>query len=69
MQEAGTLLQAAIRVDPYNKDLHRRAVHALTGLGDQAAIDTLLDTYTRRLTTAGLKPHHDPHQPTAYSDS
>ncbi|MFC4148057.1 hypothetical protein ACFO0M_17515 [Micromonospora mangrovi] len=38
------LLQAAIRIDPYNQDLHQRAADELTALGDPAAAHRLLHT-------------------------
>ncbi|WP_269458443.1 BTAD domain-containing putative transcriptional regulator [Micromonospora coriariae] len=56
-----SLLQDAIRVDPYNENLHRRAIHALEALGDHAAAEDLLTTFNRRLTDAGME-HVIPHQ-------
>ncbi|WP_236647900.1 AfsR/SARP family transcriptional regulator [Micromonospora sicca] len=53
------LLQRGIRVDPYNEDLHRRAVKAFAALGDHTAITDLCDRYTRRLAAAGLEPGDD----------
>ncbi|MEV0811376.1 hypothetical protein [Micromonospora sp. NPDC050200] len=50
------LLQGGIRVDPYNEELHHRAVDTLTALGDHTAAADLRHTYTRRLTLAGLPP-------------
>jgi DNA-binding SARP family transcriptional activator len=52
------LLQEGIRVDPYNEDLHRRAIDALTALGDHAGAARLRDTYRRRLELAGIHPGH-----------
>ncbi|MEV7331402.1 hypothetical protein [Micromonospora sp. NPDC093244] len=49
-------LQAAIRIDPYNADLHTRAVTALIALGDHDAADHLRQGYTRRLAAAGILP-------------
>jgi DNA-binding SARP family transcriptional activator len=53
------LLREAISVDPYNEHLHRRAITALTALGDHAAARRLYDAYTSRLTTGGLQPGPD----------
>ncbi|PSK62943.1 hypothetical protein B0E53_05140 [Micromonospora sp. MH33] len=55
-RRALTLLQGGIRVDPYNEDLHLRAMKALAALGDQQAVSELRDSYTRRLAAAGLEP-------------
>ncbi len=55
-RQALAYLQDGIRVDPYNADLHQRAVHILTGLGEHTAATDLSDRYTRRLTAAGLAP-------------
>lgn len=55
-RRALTLLQAAIRIDPYNADLHRRAVNVLTALGEHHAAHELREGYIRRLTAAGLQP-------------
>ncbi|WP_091456095.1 AfsR/SARP family transcriptional regulator [Micromonospora inyonensis] len=57
-RQALALLQDAIRVDPYNEDLHRRAAKILTALGDHAAASELLDAYAQRLAQAGLTPTH-----------
>lgn len=54
--DAIQLLREAITVDPYNEDLHRRAISALIDLGDHIAAARLYQTYTHRLTTAGLRP-------------
>jgi DNA-binding SARP family transcriptional activator len=51
-------LQEGIRVDPYNEDLHRRAIDALTALGDHAGAARLRDAYRRRLELAGIHPGH-----------
>jgi DNA-binding SARP family transcriptional activator len=53
------LLQGGIRVDPYNENLHLRAMNALGALGDHAAITDLCDSYTRRLAAVGLEPSGD----------
>ncbi|MEV1329885.1 hypothetical protein AB0J20_09955 [Micromonospora costi] len=50
------LLQAAIRIDPYNTDLHTRAENALVALGEHHAAHELREGYLRRLTAAGLHP-------------
>ncbi|MFV2103159.1 AfsR/SARP family transcriptional regulator [Micromonospora sp. LOL_024] len=55
-RQALAYLQDAIRVDPYNADLHHRAATILTSLGEQAAAADLTARYTRRLTAAGLTP-------------
>ncbi|MEU9509308.1 BTAD domain-containing putative transcriptional regulator [Micromonospora sp. NPDC048170] len=55
-RQALEILQGGIRVDPYNEDLHRRAIDILTALGDHKAAVRLSDAYTRRLTLAGLRP-------------
>ncbi|WP_328851279.1 hypothetical protein OG994_25960 [Micromonospora globbae] len=55
-QRALTLLQAAIRIDPYNTDLHTRTVNVLTALGEHHAAHELREGYIRRLTAAGLHP-------------
>ncbi|TNH31825.1 hypothetical protein FHG89_00230, partial [Micromonospora orduensis] len=49
-------LQAAIRIDPYNADLHTRAVTALIAIGDHDAANHLRQGYTRRLAAAGILP-------------
>lgn len=51
------ILQDAMRVDPYNEELHQRAARTLTELDDHSAATNLLHTYTHRLTEAGLPPH------------
>lgn len=48
------ILQAAIRVDPYNQDLHQRAADELTALGDPAAAHRLLHTHRQLLHDAGV---------------
>ncbi|MGS2619783.1 AfsR/SARP family transcriptional regulator [Micromonospora sp. LZ34] len=48
------VLQGGIRVDPYNSDLHVRAMNALAALGKHDAVAELYDSYTRRLIAAGL---------------
>ncbi|MEH1059327.1 tetratricopeptide repeat protein [Micromonospora sp. CPCC 206171] len=50
------LLEAALRVDPYNAHLHRRAADALTATGDHSGAAQLLHRYTHRLADAGLAP-------------
>ncbi|MFC3504090.1 hypothetical protein ACFOOK_24395 [Micromonospora krabiensis] len=55
-RRALNLLQGGIRVDPYNADLHTRAVRALITLGDHDAADHLREDYTRRLAAAGILP-------------
>ncbi|WP_422733902.1 AfsR/SARP family transcriptional regulator [Micromonospora sp. WMMD558] len=50
------LLQAGIRVDPYNQALHQRAIGILTALGDHDNAAELADTYAQRLSAAGLAP-------------
>jgi two-component SAPR family response regulator len=53
------ILQTAIRVDPYNQDLHQRAADELTALGDPAAAERLLHTHRQLLRDAGI-PASDP---------
>lgn len=48
------LLQAGIRIDPYNAELHRHAGQVLTALGDHEAAARLHDRYQQTLTRAGL---------------
>ncbi|MEH0829892.1 MULTISPECIES: hypothetical protein [unclassified Micromonospora] len=55
-QRALQLLQAALRVDPYNAHLHHRAADALTALGDHTGAADLLHAYHRSLADAGLPP-------------
>ncbi|MCO1593794.1 hypothetical protein M8C17_01290 [Micromonospora sp. RHAY321] len=55
-RQALTWLQRGIRVDPYNAELHQRAMTAFATLGDQSAIAALYDSYARRLVAAGLEP-------------
>jgi DNA-binding SARP family transcriptional activator len=50
------LLRHASAVDPYNEDVHRRTLTALIGIGDHSAAARLYDTYTQRLSAAGLRP-------------
>ncbi|MEU7769839.1 hypothetical protein AB0C44_00760 [Micromonospora taraxaci] len=57
VREALAWLQAGIRIDPYNADLHTRAVTALIALGDHDAADHLREGYTRRLAPAGVLPN------------
>ncbi|MCW3820432.1 hypothetical protein ONA91_38980 [Micromonospora sp. DR5-3] len=54
--QALAVLQQGIRVDPYNADLHVRAMNILAALGDHNAVAEIHHTYTRRLTEAGLDP-------------
>ncbi|MGW5669820.1 AfsR/SARP family transcriptional regulator, partial [Micromonospora sp. NPDC003776] len=53
------LLQQGIRVDPYNADLHVRAMNVLAALGDHDAAAELHDSYSRRLAEAGLEPGNE----------
>ncbi|MEU7975210.1 hypothetical protein AB0B48_24545 [Micromonospora sp. NPDC049089] len=55
-RQALAWLQAGIRIDPYNADLHTRAVSALITLGDHDAADHLRKDYARRLAAAGILP-------------
>ncbi|SIR90659.1 transcriptional activator domain-containing protein [Micromonospora avicenniae] len=55
-QHALAWLQAGLRVDPYNADLHTRAVNTLIALGDHATADELREAYARRLADAGIGP-------------
>ncbi|MGC4856935.1 BTAD domain-containing putative transcriptional regulator [Micromonospora sp. DT4] len=55
-RQALAWLQAGIRIDPYNADLHTQAVSALITLGDHDAADHLREDYTRRLAAAGILP-------------
>ncbi|MEU8159476.1 hypothetical protein [Micromonospora parva] len=48
------LLQAGLRIDPYNADLHARAHSALTTRGDHEAATELHDRYLRLLSHNGL---------------
>ena len=48
------LLQAAIRIDPYNQQLHQLAADQLNALGDSAAAADLLYTHRQRLRLAGI---------------
>ncbi|MEV6370129.1 BTAD domain-containing putative transcriptional regulator [Micromonospora musae] len=48
------LLQGAICIDPYNADLHARAMKSLAALGEQDAAAELHEGFTRRLMEAGL---------------
>ncbi|WP_433458444.1 hypothetical protein [Micromonospora sp. CA-248212] len=57
-REALAWLQAGIRIDPYNADLHTRAVTALITLGDHDAADHIREGYTRRLAAAGMLPNN-----------
>ncbi|MGC4864667.1 hypothetical protein ACLQ3B_04430 [Micromonospora sp. DT53] len=56
VREALAWLQAGIRIDPYNADLHTRAVSALIALGDHDAAEHLRKDYARRLAAAGILP-------------
>ncbi|MET7752702.1 BTAD domain-containing putative transcriptional regulator [Micromonospora sp. NPDC005367] len=53
------LLQGAIRIDPYNAELHARTMNALTALGEHDAAAQLHEAYIRRLIEAGLDPVDD----------
>ncbi|MEU5726749.1 bacterial transcriptional activator domain-containing protein [Micromonospora sp. NPDC047738] len=53
------VLQQGIRVDPYNADLHVRAMNVLAALGDHDSAAELHDSYTRRLAEAGLEPGNE----------
>ncbi|MEU7949777.1 hypothetical protein AB0B62_01190 [Micromonospora chalcea] len=48
------LLQAAIRIDPYNQQLHQLAADQLNAVGDSAAAADLLHTHRQRLRLAGI---------------
>ncbi|ADL45328.1 hypothetical protein Micau_1775 [Micromonospora aurantiaca ATCC 27029] len=48
------LLQAAIRIDPYNQQLHQLTADQLNALGDSAAAADLLHTHQQRLRLAGI---------------
>ncbi|MFD6635168.1 hypothetical protein ACFWDN_05040 [Micromonospora chalcea] len=48
------LLQTAIRIDPYNQQLHQLAANQLNALGDSAAAADLLHTHRQRLRLAGI---------------
>jgi DNA-binding SARP family transcriptional activator len=61
--EAATLLQAGLRVDPYNPSLHRHAIKALADTGDPAGAAALADAYRTRLARAGLTSDDDILQP------
>ncbi|SIR90697.1 transcriptional activator domain-containing protein [Micromonospora avicenniae] len=53
------LLQGAIRIDPYNAELHARTMNALGALGEHDAAAQLHEGYIRRLIEAGLDPVDD----------
>ncbi|MET7951611.1 hypothetical protein [Micromonospora sp. NPDC005324] len=53
-QRGLAVLQAGLRIDPYNADLHARARSALTARGDHEAATELHDRYLRLLLHAGL---------------
>ncbi|MGI5525838.1 AfsR/SARP family transcriptional regulator [Micromonospora sp. CA-259024] len=53
-QRGLAVLQAGLRIDPYNADLHARARSALTAHGDHEAATELHDHYLRLLSHAGL---------------
>lgn len=61
------LLQAGIRIDPYNADLHQRASRALTTLGDHEAATELHNRYQHTLTRAGLDDGTTSHPPSSTS--
>ncbi|AYF26723.1 hypothetical protein CSH63_04445 [Micromonospora tulbaghiae] len=48
------LFQAAIRIDPYNQQLHQLAADQLNALGDSAAAADLLHAHRQRLRLAGI---------------
>ncbi|MEU0962619.1 hypothetical protein ABZ328_24225 [Micromonospora aurantiaca] len=48
------LFQAAIRIDPYNQQLHQLAADQLNAIGDSAAAADLLHTHRQRLRLAGI---------------
>jgi DNA-binding SARP family transcriptional activator len=56
-REAIDVLREAIKVDPYNENLHRRAVDTLRELGDRTAAARLYEDYRLRVTSVGLKPN------------
>ncbi|MEH0931429.1 hypothetical protein [Micromonospora sp. CPCC 205558] len=56
-RQALAWLQAGIRIDPYNANLHTRAISALIAFGDHDAADHLRKDYARRLAAAGILPN------------
>lgn len=68
-RRAVELLQAGIRVDPYNENLHQRAIDILTTLGDHAAAQRLRDAHRHRLSIAGLHPSDTLGQPREHSNA
>src|SRR5439155_19289994 len=56
------LLQDALRVDPYNEDLHRQAMRRSAAAGDPAAARRLRHSLTERLASLDPHPHPDPRQ-------
>ncbi len=55
-RSALALLQDAIRVDPYNEELHRQAMRRYATASDPTAVRHLLHSLTERLAAAGLQP-------------
>ncbi|WP_435209087.1 AfsR/SARP family transcriptional regulator [Micromonospora sp. bgisy143] len=53
-QRSLAVLQAGLRIDPYNADLHARARSALTAHGDHEAATELEGRFLRLLSEAGL---------------
>lgn len=56
------LLERGIRIDPYNENLHQRAIKVLTALDDHTGAAGQLDAYQRRLALAGLHSSDRLHQ-------
>ncbi|MFI5951898.1 hypothetical protein ACIA8B_30540 [Micromonospora chalcea] len=54
LRERLRLLQAAIRIDPYNQQLHQLAANQLNAIGDSAAAADLLHAHRQRLRLAGI---------------
>jgi DNA-binding SARP family transcriptional activator len=54
-----TALTRALAIDPYNEDLHRRAVRAHAATGRAEPITGLLAAFTARLATIGEQPDPD----------
>ena len=58
-EEALILLYRAMRIDPLNEDLVRRAARVHAAAGDTSALTDLLTAYRHRLSAAGLPPVAD----------
>ncbi|WP_124775590.1 AfsR/SARP family transcriptional regulator [Micromonospora inaquosa] len=63
------LLQAGLRIDPYNADLHARAHTALTTRGDREAATKLHAHYLCLLSEAGLDDDAPNHLPSRASNA